>query len=565
MSNNERFHVVAIHGVGNRQPGEVVDAVGVGLSYTAPVEAALEWKFIDGDRFRYAELRGHPLVKSVLEVNWDDVSHPATGNPLRFAGHVLANLMAMLRLATKPVTPHGREPMFAKLYCGLFVYLLLWCIYPPILVIGAYADNAIVRWLWLLGLPCAVALITWFLTRYDVRFKAGYGWSVAFLFLGVLVLSRRDALEIVLQVTSWGYAAVQGLSGLALLAAVLEAWIKTAGLRREERLARLGLLYLPFAIISGIGALVWTGALLAAHYGVGEAMTTWGRAYVESLPYDLAFAETLLGSAVGLCLLLLLLTAYALIKDDKSGALFHKSLIFVLGVLPCILVVVGLSNIAAMLAFPGRGGCAAFKNWIEAPLAARLSWSLSSECPNVMEIYGWSALRLAPLLPWFVGPLRAFVDTLGDVLLYLDDKAHLGKSPIKEICQARFHKALNWAETVNPGEPIIVLAHSQGTVIAADVLAQATRDTVCFVTLGSPISSLYWRMVGITSVAVPLSKNWLNIYRTGDYISGGKGIKTEWAPRVQVRDECLGAGRHTGYFEDAVVWESISNCSGRPG
>jgi hypothetical protein len=184
----------------------------------------------------------------------------------------------------------------------------------------------------------------------------------------------------------------------------------------------------------------------------------------------------------------------------------------------------------------------------------------------VIDIYVASALRLLPLLPWLVGPLRVFVDTLGDVLLYLDDEGHLGKSPVKEICQARFHKALSWVETAHPGEPILVLAHSQGTVIAVDVLARPTRDNVFFVTLGSPISSLYWRMAGITSVAFPVSINWLNIYRTGDYISGGRGIKTEWAPStVQVTDECLGPGRHTGYFEDRSVWEVISTCLGGRG
>jgi hypothetical protein len=559
MSNNEGVHVVAIHGVGNRRLGEIVKAIAVGLSHTAPVQLTMEWRFSKGERYQSAELKGHPFVKCITEVNWDDISHPAGWNPLQLLGHVLANLIAMLRLATKPLITGGRAPLFANVYGALFIYMLLWCVYPPIVVIGGYAASQLVQTVWLLGVPFALALITSFLVRYDKRFRAGYLWVIAILIAGSLIELSRKALSIMLIVTSTCYAVIQGLSGIALLFAVLEAWMKSRTLRREERLSRLALLYLPFAIISGVGALVWTLVLLIARYALGESdLAVWSKSFLVSLPYDLAFVETVLGSAVALCAILLTLPAYALIKDDRSGAKFHTSFLFVLGVIPWILGFVGLLNAAQTVEFYRGGQCAPFKNWIAAPLADLLgSGSVSTACPKVMAVYAWSALRLAPLLSWLVGPLRVFVDTLGDVLLYLDDKGHLGGSTVKELCQTRFRKALQWAISTNPDGGVLVLAHSQGTVISADVLAKMPANNAFFVTLGSPISSLYWRLVGKEAVASPSSNAWLNIYRTGDYISGGEGIKGEWTPLLHVTDKCLGAGRHAGYFEDPLVWKTI--------
>jgi hypothetical protein len=101
-----------------------------------------------------------------------------------------------------------------------------------------------------------------------------------------------------------------------------------------------------------------------------------------------------------------------------------------------------------------------------------------------------------------------------------------------------------------------VLAHSQGSAIAADVLAAPPGENVCFVSIGAPISSLYWRFLGPEALAAP-AVPWLNLYRTGDYIAGGQGIVSAWAPTCRVADRNLGVGRHSDYFGDPKVWEEI--------
>jgi hypothetical protein len=69
-----KVDIIAIHGVGDRKPGAVLDAVIRGLSEHGSVQSI---KYYRGHCFQYAKVRGHPVAKSVLEVNWDDISYPA--------------------------------------------------------------------------------------------------------------------------------------------------------------------------------------------------------------------------------------------------------------------------------------------------------------------------------------------------------------------------------------------------------------------------------------------------------------------------------------------------------
>ena len=173
-----------------------------------------------------------------------------------------------------------------------------------------------------------------------------------------------------------------------------------------------------------------------------------------------------------------------------------------------------------------------------------------------MGIYAASALRLVPFLPWLFGPLRNVLDVVGDAMLYLDGKGHLGRENIKMATRNRFRNSLLLTIEETPGRPVVVAAHSQGTVIAADVLAEKHWPNVCFVSLGSPIGSLYRRFLGENSVATPECP-WLNMFRDGDYISGGRGLTSGGSGSPLCHDVPLGDGRHGGYFENRDVWKQI--------
>jgi alpha-beta hydrolase superfamily lysophospholipase len=142
------------------------------------------------------------------------------------------------------------------------------------------------------------------------------------------------------------------------------------------------------------------------------------------------------------------------------------------------------------------------------------------------------------------------------VLLYVDPEGQLGRGKVREGSQQRLLDALDHLIETDKNKAVLLLAHSQGSAIAADVLAKKHRDKIWFVSMGSPISSLYWRFMGPEAAVAPHIP-WLNLFRTGDYIAGGEGIRRAWAPTSDVEDRTLGAGRHSNYFEDPKVWDAI--------
>ena len=101
---------------------------------------------------------------------------------------------------------------------------------------------------------------------------------------------------------------------------------------------------------------------------------------------------------------------------------------------------------------------------------------------------------------------------------------------------------------------MVVLAHSQGSVIAADVLGEYYSSyEIDLITVGSPIDSLYHSFLGIPiglGLGAPQTRvRWVNLYRSGDYI----GDKIERAQSI-----CIGSGGHTGYWTDKDVQERIA-------
>ena len=141
---------------------------------------------------------------------------------------------------------------------------------------------------------------------------------------------------------------------------------------------------------------------------------------------------------------------------------------------------------------------------------------------------------------------------------------------------------------------IVIVAHSQGTVISADLLRylraqgrlrEVSGDvTLALVTVGSPLRDLYaehfpllYPWMGARApefgAAGPAASEvgaveWVNAFRSGDYV--GRAIWTPQdrgfpiavvgaagmveAERTADRTEfCLGAGAHTHYFSDDAV------------
>lgn len=191
------------------------------------------------------------------------------------------------------------------------------------------------------------------------------------------------------------------------------------------------------------------------------------------------------------------------------------------------------------------------------------------------------------------GRLRVALDAMADISNYFDDPPD-GQSPRARI-YSRYAALLSYVREAGYAR-VVIVAHSQGTVISADLLRylhvqgrlrQVTGGLpVALVTVGSPLRDLYaqrfpllYEWLGRDPVdfdaAVPRAadigaQEWVNVCRAGDYV--GRFI---WTPRtsgafaVATLDEhgravahragdriefCLGAGGHTRYFSnDALV------------
>jgi hypothetical protein len=192
------------------------------------------------------------------------------------------------------------------------------------------------------------------------------------------------------------------------------------------------------------------------------------------------------------------------------------------------------------------------------------------------------------------GRLRVALDAVSDVSNYFDDPPD-GQSPRARI-YSRYVSLLSYLRAAGY-QRIVIVSHSQGTVISADLLrylhAQERLQTVTgdlplsLLTVGSPLRDLYaerfpllYGWMGEVSEdfanARPTAadigvREWVNACRSGDYVGRFLWTPVTGAARFKVAtlDEhghanatragdraefCLGAGGHTRYFSnDALV------------
>jgi hypothetical protein len=128
------------------------------------------------------------------------------------------------------------------------------------------------------------------------------------------------------------------------------------------------------------------------------------------------------------------------------------------------------------------------------------------------------------------------------------------------------------AENGNPYyDAIVVIAHSQGTVITSDLFRFLKREQAVdpdldrffkmpkvLFTMGSPLRQLYGQRFPYLydyghAGADPNTlgvKKWVNYYRAGDYIGRGLWISGTDGRR---QDRCIGPGAHTHYWDHTAI------------
>jgi hypothetical protein len=240
----------------------------------------------------------------------------------------------------------------------------------------------------------------------------------------------------------------------------------------------------------------------------------------------------------------------------------------------------------------------AFSFGADGDVASWLGWGLDSLQGETLVSAGkWlagGALTLAALGTRFtqtLGRLRVGIDAVLDVDNYFRDPPN--RQPPRARIYSRYASLLAYLRERGYAR-IVIVAHSQGTVMSADLLRYLYEQRrlpevvgdipISLVTLGSPLRDLYaahfpllYRWMGSRdrgfATAAPSASDigaveWVNACRSGDYV--GRFLWTPWqqgyriarvradgtvdADRAGDRTEfCLGAGAHTHYFSNDAV------------
>lgn len=127
----------------------------------------------------------------------------------------------------------------------------------------------------------------------------------------------------------------------------------------------------------------------------------------------------------------------------------------------------------------------------------------------------------------------------------------------RERILARFRLVHDHMRRQMDYDRLIVVAHSQGTIIAAQSLAaNDLPDRPRFLlTMGSPLTHIYGQYFakgfGLPSLSGRLQR-WINIYRCDDFV--GTFIRTDDGVVENLRVDANG---HTGYWTDRNVWSAL--------
>jgi hypothetical protein len=191
------------------------------------------------------------------------------------------------------------------------------------------------------------------------------------------------------------------------------------------------------------------------------------------------------------------------------------------------------------------------------------------------------------------GKLRVALDAMLDVDNYFQDPPN--RRPPRAQIFSRFASLLDYVRSRGYAR-LVIVSHSQGTVISADLLRYLNRTgrlhgftggmPLSLVTVGSPLRDLYatrfpflyrWMggppeaFAGASPRASDLeAEEWINVYRAGDYV--GRSIWTAPTEPTMLRvatvsdagkvlassegdrtEFCLGAGAHTHYFANDAI------------
>lgn len=227
-------------------------------------------------------------------------------------------------------------------------------------------------------------------------------------------------------------------------------------------------------------------------------------------------------------------------------------------------------------------------------IAARI-WCQTADCKmpgpsTATAISAATALLAALLSARFLPAAGAALDVILDVDNYLRQHPKTGtpRATIAERCASLYRFILDPRQCGHDYSSVVFIAHSQGTIITADLLrflrqegdpiatGLATKKPAFF-TMGNPLRQIYarafpglfpwvWTDKGPNPGDLGVTE-WVNAYRSGDYVGRivtGKFEEKRWDRRDRdpqnqgpptivtgngIQEMCIGEGAHTHYWD----------------
>jgi hypothetical protein len=526
--------IVVTHGVGDSPLGYSLSEVSKGLGLAPGHRSDV---LIGGVTYPAMQI-DHPFVSNVVEVNWSDVAKPSRSIP-SVLDYLIRIAAAMLRVGAGLAS---RARTITRVYGWTVRALLGYCIYPPLFTM---LIVTLPTWAGVLASIAGVLVassVTRYLTRFGRDFRAGWIWTAVLAALALGYYSNWLPVGSLVLSSTVLYVLSQYASATMLFVVVVRVFcIRATPL--DQRIAAVAFLYLPFFLLSTVGAVLWAAALWVVEHLPKADLRKWQDLYegaLKTLKYDLAliefgFAAVVASVGLGLIFVALLYWRRDIGKNRGLSARNGARSVLAIGALLFLFFSVTIVY------------------------ADRIGWHpFSGRSP--LEVYAISALRFVPYLALTTGPLSIVAGIIVDVLFYVVDDRDLRDRPLSTAAtlRNRFLAALRYAKSLE--NPVIVAAHSQGSVIAIDALTrEAPAGVSRIVTAGSPLASLYRRFLDSTPesraevdrapFAAPVA--WTNFSRWGDYI--GAAQEREGA----VTEEDLGAGGHGGYWREHRLWDSV--------
>ncbi|WP_209428345.1 hypothetical protein [Pararhodobacter sp. SW119] len=530
--------LVLVHGVGHTDEGSTIEALLEGEGNGAVVA---RYSTLQIGEHRYTTATTDQDV-DIFESNWSQTRPLQSGGP-KILLEALLLVLGMLQVSQfQKLEPNERRSFFlGRLYKGIFLGGLFWCLHPPIVSMFVVAEQPFLAGTWLVALGLAV----WWFQRFDKDLRWGAAWLGATLLLWLTHLFAPLSEEQYVLLSTRPYAIFTGLTVLAALLTLAGIRLQLDFKSRRGRDVRYAFVYVPFFVASCVGAVVWVIALSMARAFADDGayfLGSWPNYYALGLQYSIHRAEMYSGLLTFICGALLLLPLLTYLRAKKiapaeSAEKARRTFEIALRIIP-ILLLFSFPIFIVLVILPGPDP--------------------NETATSVWEAYTtWSA-RVLGFLPFLFGGVAVALKATGDVLYYLSPNTELISVRDRAVTKLR----VLVEHLLGDGYQVLILSHSQGTIIALDVLAQLPEKLGIWIS-GSPSDSLYIDYLEVDRLTGLRAKHdeFKNYYRQDDVIAGqvrsseNTDINRAWTE-----------GGHTNYWKEfdlIKVRDTISSLAER--